>query len=75
MTEEVFSRALEAFEAMPSEGTLERAVGSLVRGGVEISQVRNWARSNAQAYGIWPYVARTFDRMMTGAAKLAQSEG
>jgi hypothetical protein len=74
MTDAVYSRAKEAFEATSSVGGLERSIAILVHGGVDISHVRTWARSTAEAYGIWPYVAPDFARLMIGARNLAQAE-
>ena len=67
---EVFDRALASLERLPCPGTLERAIGHLVRGGVELARVRGWAQAKAEAYGIWPYVRPDFERMMSGAANL-----
>ena len=70
MSNEVFDRALESFEKLPSPEMLARAIGHLVRGGVELARVRSWAQAKSEAYGIWPYVRPDFERMMAGAAKL-----
>ena len=69
MSDEIFARALEAFERIPSPGTLERSIGILARGGVELPRIRSWARETAKSYGVAPYV-QDFEAMMAGAAKL-----
>jgi hypothetical protein len=75
MTDAVYSRAQEAFEATSSVGGLERAVGILVRGGVDLPAIRSWAISTAQAYGIAEYLTvHDWRRMLGGAAKL-RAEG
>jgi hypothetical protein len=69
MSDVIFAQALDSFEKLPSPGNLERSIGILARGGVELPRIRGWARETAENYGVLPYV-QDFERMMAGAAKL-----
>jgi hypothetical protein len=76
MSAEAFSRATECVERLPGPGTLERAMVLLAQAGVGLPRVRSWAVATAQSYGIWPYVARDFPRLLgiaaTAAAEIRQ---
>jgi hypothetical protein len=69
MSDAIFARAIECFERLPSPGNLDRSIGILARGGVELPRIRGWAQETAKTYGVLPYV-QDFERMMIGAAKL-----
>ncbi len=74
MNAEIFSEARRVFEILPGVGTLEGGIAKLARAGVPRSQIRGWAISICEEYGISEYVGPGLDRLMRRAAKLTQAE-
>jgi hypothetical protein len=72
MSDEPYLRAKEIFERLPSPQALERAVAHLAAEGESIPHIRSWAIAIAELHGVWPYARPTFERMMIGAAELAE---
>lgn len=75
MSAEAFTRAIECFERLPSAGNLERSMVILARAGVTLPAVRRWAVRTAESYGVWPYVAADFPRLLGIAVNEAVEEG
>jgi len=75
MTEEIFSRALQAFETLPGDGLMQHSIAILARGGIEERRIRNWCKSVAEQYGITDYVGPDFERrIMDVGLRLAREE-
>jgi hypothetical protein len=75
MSAEAFSRAIECFETLPGAGNLQRSMTILAQAGVGLPHIRAWAVSIAREYGVWPYVASDFARLLGIAAAAIVNQG
>lgn len=68
MTEDIFAEAKRALEILPGPAMMQQAIRALVRKGVGLPRVREWALSTAALYGITDYIERDLDRWLAVAA-------